>query len=231
MKAIFITGTDTDIGKTVVSSWLALHWHASYWKPIQSGLDAAGIAPSDRQTAAQLAHCHTFPERYTFKAALSPHEAARQENIAIYLHEINLPIWPEGTQANARLVVEGAGGLLAPLNNTHSIADLILKLELPTIIVARSAVGTINHTRLTIEAAQRRNITVLGVIMVGPPTPSNQTAIEHFTGTPVLATLPRFNCLSHDALKNHPMPSRLVERRFQAVNRSYDAYYFLSVFD
>jgi len=134
-RRFFVTGTDTNVGKTLVSAWLALHLRADYWKPIQCGLeDGAG----DREKVERLSGRPTHPERYRLAAARSPHVAAAAEGLRISLADFVLP--------NAEsLVVEGAGGVLVPLNERNVMIDLIARLALPSIVVARGRVGGINH--------------------------------------------------------------------------------------
>lgn len=209
MQALFITGTDTDVGKTIVSAWLTLHWQAAYWKPIQSGL----IQGSDSDTVARLSQACCYPEKWKLNAALSPHQAAALEHQHIDITEIHLPI----SQINhtyaptERLVVEGAGGLLTPLNQSACIADLIVQLKLPVLLVARSSLGTINHTCLTIEALRARHLKLIGVIMVGEQNIPNRTAIEHYGNTRVLAELPLLADLSKRQLQQHLLPETLSQ--------------------
>lgn len=209
MQAIFITGTDTDVGKTIVSAWLTLHWQAAYWKPIQSGL-AQG---SDSETVARLSQAYCYPERWKLKAALSPHLAAALEDRTIDIAGIQLPT----THINhthtpiERLIVEGAGGLLTPLNQSARIVDLMMQLKLPVLLVARSSLGTINHTCLTIEALRTRNLNLLGIIMVGEKNIPNRTAIEHYGNIRVLAELPLLAEISPSQLQRHLLPEALKQ--------------------
>jgi dethiobiotin synthetase/malonyl-CoA O-methyltransferase len=209
LQALFITGTDTDVGKTIVSAWLTLHWQAAYWKPIQSGL-AQG---SDSETVTRLGQAYCYPERWKLNAALSPHQAAALENRTIDMTGIQLPT----THINhthtpiKRLIVEGAGGLLTPLNQSACIADLIIQLKLPVLLVARSRLGTINHTCLTIEALRTRHLNLLGVIMVGEQNIANRTAIEHYGNTRVLAELPLLPEISQSQLQQHLLPEALKQ--------------------
>jgi dethiobiotin synthetase/malonyl-CoA O-methyltransferase len=196
---LFVTGTDTNVGKTVVSAWLSYHLKTDYWKPIQTGCEE----DLDSQTIAKLANLQKsqiHPEAYRLKAPLSPHAAASLENISISLNRISLP------QTKKPLIIEGAGGILVPLNESDLIIDLIHQLQTPVIIVARSRLGTINHTCLTLEALRNRNITVLGVILNGPLNPSNKTAIEKYGKIKVLAELETFNPLTVEALASKPLP-------------------------
>lgn len=197
MRAVFVTGTDTDVGKTVAAAWLCENWQANYWKPIQSGLSGG----TDSEALANLSSCKQYPERHLLTEPLSPHASAEIDGVNISLSDFTLPPEPK------KLVVEGAGGLLVPINARDTVADLVGWLKLPIIIVARSGLGTINHTCLTIEAARLRNLHVLGVIMTGPPNPLNKRAIEHYGNTSVMAEIPHLTPLNRAALLSIPMSS------------------------
>ena len=193
MTSVFVTGTDTGVGKTLVSAWLVRSWHADYWKPVQSGTDDGRDADVVRAAAPDaVIHDSVF----SLAAPLSPHEAARREGVAIRLEDFCLPATPRS------LVVEGAGGVLAPLNDRHFVVDLIVRLGLPALVVARSGLGTINHTLLTVEALRRRDVTIAGIVLNGPAEPANRQAIEHFAKLPVVAELPGLADAS--AIATHP---------------------------
>ena len=182
MKGVFITGTDTDIGKTLISAWLVKNWSAEYWKPVQSG----GLDRTDSDCVRSLVPWSIIhPSVYTLDLPLSPHEAAARQGVEIRMESFVLPA------AKEFLVVEGAGGVLVPLNDRQVMADLMKHLNLPAILVAKSGLGTINHTLLSLEAMRKREIAVLGVIMNGPINRENKGAIEHFGETTVLAEIPR----------------------------------------
>ena len=194
MTGFFITGTDTDVGKTVTAAYVCLQLKANYWKPVQSGL-TEGM--SDRDTVQQLtgfADDRFFPCRHQLAAPLSPHEAARREEVEIALEDFSLP------SSDRPLVVEGAGGVLVPLNDTALMIDLMGRLGLPVIVTARSTLGTINHTLLSLAALRQANLTIAGVILNGPPNAANKQAIEFYGKVPLLAELPTFDRLSTEAL-------------------------------
>lgn len=194
----FITGTDTNIGKTLVSSWLCLHTKYNYFKPIQSGT----IESVDRLEVQRLSGTFCYSECYSLKEPLSPHMAARHEGIRIDLSTINLP-------QTSNLIVEGAGGVFVPLNDQYVMLDLMVKFNLPVIIVARTTLGTINHTLLTIQAIRQRGLTIAGVILSGEPNADNATAIEHYGNVSVLATLPLLPIINKQELQNIPLPEKL----------------------
>lgn len=178
-KSFFVTGTDTDVGKTYISAFLMQALDCDYWKPIQTGTcegsDTEWIKQHTNFPAARF-----IPEAYRLIAPLSPHCAAELENTKIELAKIQLP------QRN-RLIVEGAGGVLVPINKKALMIDLIEALGLPVVIVARSSLGTINHTLLTINALKQRGIPLVGVICNGPPNPLNIKSIHYYGNTDVIS--------------------------------------------
>lgn len=205
MTRIFVTGTDTGVGKTVVSAWLCAHLQADYWKPVQSGLEDE----TDSQLVERLSGCTAHPETYRLMAPLSPHQSAALEGLELTLGEFTPP------HTNKPLVVEGAGGCLVPLNWQHTMLDLMKQLALPVVLVGRSGLGTINHTCLSLAALKSAGIPVIGVILTGPDsaatTAANAKAIEHFGQCPVLAHLPRLAPLNKAALLAHHLPNALAQ--------------------
>lgn len=194
MSAVFVTGTDTNVGKTIASAALVAAWNADYWKPAQTGW------PQDDDTRAvtdlaRLAPPRVHASQYALPEPVSPHLAARLAGTSIHLADFTLPA------TNRPLVVEGAGGLLVPLNDKHTMADLVTHLRLPAVIVARTTLGTINHTLLTLEAARARGIRVLGVLLSGPENQENAQAITHHGRTRVLAHLPLLTRITPDAVQ------------------------------
>lgn len=199
MKHVFITGADTGIGKTITSAWLCKHWQADYWKPVQSGLEGH----TDSQWVAKLSGAVVHPETHRLSQPLSPHQAADIDGIKIHLSDFALP-------QTQRLVVEGAGGCLVPLNWRDTMLDLMKHLGSCALLVARSGLGTINHTCLSLQALKAAGVPVLGVVMVGESNPANREAIEHFGEVPVLAELPLFSETSPQALAELSLPDRLA---------------------
>lgn len=188
---VFVTGTDTDVGKTTVCSWLCLHTDHSYFKPIQTG----NTVSEDRSAVSALAtNVKTYTETYSFTQPFSPHLAARLDNDHIDVERIVLP-------QDENVIVEGAGGLMVPLNEEELIIDLIERLRLPVILVARTTLGTLNHTLLSLEALRQRDIEVLGVILNGESNDENKEAIEFYGNVRVLQTIPKMKNVSTDALK------------------------------
>ena len=189
----FITGSDTDTGKTLACAWVMLHTPARYWKPVQAGLEQ-----TDEDTIRALTGAgdeRFVPTTYTLPEPLSPHEAARRAGVKI---DINAFALPGGTGS---LIVEGAGGLMVPLNEKAYIIDLIEKFGLPAILVCRTTLGTINHSLLSLEALRARNIPVAGVILSGPDVPHNRAAIESYGNTRIIGHIPPLDPLTRAALK------------------------------
>jgi dethiobiotin synthetase len=183
-EKLFITGTDTGVGKTVISAMLTAGLEGFYWKPIQSGLDEM----TDREWVCEkteLPDTHFFNETYRLTVPLSPHEAARHDGVRIDLDSFNVPVIPE----SEHLIIEGAGGVMVPLNEKHLMTDLMKKLGAPVLLVSRSSLGTINHTLLSLEQLRREGLDVMGVIINGPRNQGNREAIEHYGRIRVLAEI------------------------------------------
>jgi len=178
---IFVTGTDTEVGKTLVSGILAKTWGAHYWKPVQAGTEPT---TDSRTIAGWIGAERVLPEGCVLTQPASPNQAAAREGRTVPFDALRLP------GVAGPLVVEGAGGLLVPLDETHSMIDLIGRLGLPALLVARSGLGTLNHTLLSIEALRRRSIPIAGVVMNGPAHDANRRDIEHFGHVRVVGTLP-----------------------------------------
>lgn len=204
MSAYFVTGTDTDVGKTVAAAWLCHHLGAAYWKPVQSGIVDGSDA--DHLSAWLGPEVVAAPSTYRLRAPLSPHEAAARDGVEIALDPIIAAL-----PAPRPLVVEGAGGVLVPLNDSQLMIDLIARLGLPAVVVARSTLGTINHSLLTFEALRRRGIPIAGVILNGPPAAHNRRALAEYGRVPIIAELPPFERLSPAAFAQIRPEIDLVE--------------------
>jgi dethiobiotin synthase len=204
---LFVAGTDTGVGKTVVSALLVARYGAvrplGYWKPVATG----AADERDRTTVEVLAPGVVAPaEAYLFADPVSPHLAARREGVPIELGRIAAryselrSVWPDHDW-----VVEGAGGLLVPLDDDGTLqVELVRQMAVPLLLVARSTLGTINHTLLTLEAARRRSLAIAGVVLSGPPNADNREAIERFGDVAVVAELPRVEPLTLAALEADP---------------------------
>ena len=168
MRTIVVTGTDTGIGKTVFAAGLAAAIGARYWKPVQAGLEEG----SDAGTVAALGVTRILPEAYRLGTPCSPHRAAEIDGVAIDPARLALPA-ADGTP----LVVEGAGGVLVPVTRELLFADLFARWNEPVVLVARTALGTINHSLLSIEALRARGVPILGVAFVGEPAEDSEAMV------------------------------------------------------
>jgi dethiobiotin synthetase len=192
---IVVTGTDTGIGKTVFSAALADALGACYWKPIQSGLDGE----TDSETVARLGRLpphRILPEAWRLRTPASPHLSAEIDGVAIHPDTLKPP------RASPLLVIEGAGGLLVPLSRKRTFGDLFALWGYPTVLCARTALGTINHTLLSLEAMRRRNIPILGVAFIGDNRPDTLEIIAELGGVPILGRLPHLDPLDPDSLRD-----------------------------
>jgi dethiobiotin synthetase len=200
-RGLFVTGTDTGVGKTVVSAALVIALRTAvpvrYWKPIQTGIEQ----DDDTATVAWLARCpaaELLTSGVRLRHPVSPHLAARLSGRTIDLPPLE-DLFNDASRSTF-LVVEGAGGALVPINDIQFMTDLMARLDLPAVIVARSTLGTINHTLLTIETLRRRALTIAGVVLVGPPNADNRQAIEQYGDVRVLGDMPLFDTLTPDLL-------------------------------
>lgn len=194
-----ITGTDTDIGKTVFSAMLlqALNRHsadpACYWKPVQSGVEG-GVDTRTVQKLTALPTEHFIKERYILSEPLSPHRAAELDGVEIDIDALEVP------DIDGPLLIEGAGGLNVPLTRSTLYIDLFAIWNVPVILCARSSLGTINHTLLSVEALKKRNIRIHGIAFIGEDNPDNMRTIEEFSGEKILGRLPRLDALNSATL-------------------------------
>jgi dethiobiotin synthetase len=208
---LVIAGTDTDVGKTVVSALVVQGLGARYWKPVQSGLAEGSDSERVRELLGLPAE-RILPEAYRLQAPVSPHWAAEQDGVAIDPDALALP------DVDGPLVVECAGGLLVPLRRDSGPGalqiDQIARWALPVVLVARSGLGTLNHTLLSLEALRQRAIPVLGLVLNGPLHRDNPRTLEAFGGVPVLAQLPPLHPLTASALQAQwhasALPSKLA---------------------
>ncbi|MFP4658037.1 MAG: dethiobiotin synthase [Desulfonatronovibrionaceae bacterium] len=181
-KRIFITGTDTGVGKTVVAGMLAAAGAGCYWKPIQTGSDLETDSAWVKRVCG-VPRQRIYPETYSFPEPVSPHLAAKWAGQRIDPLKVN---WPESSE---QVIAEGAGGIMVPLNEKEFMLDLIVRLAAPVLVVARSGLGTINHTLLTVNRLRLSGVDVLGVVLNGKPNPENKKAVEKYGGTNVVAEI------------------------------------------
>jgi dethiobiotin synthetase len=200
---LVICGTDTDVGKTVVSALVVQGLGARYWKPVQSGTDDGG--DSGRvQRLLSLPPERLLSEAYRLQAPVSPHWAAERDGVLIDPDRLALP------PGDDPLVVETAGGLLVPLRRDWLQIQQLERWQLPVLLVARSGLGTLNHTLLSLEALRRRGLAVQGLVLNGPPHADNPRTLEELGGVPVLLELPPLDPLDAAALAACWRGSRLA---------------------
>jgi dethiobiotin synthetase len=204
MNTLIVTGTDTGVGKTVVAAMLVLAFDAFYWKPIQSGL----VDGTDTDTVAALtgvSSARMLLEAYRLREPLSPHRAAELDGVTIDPVRLALPEIPR----SQCLIVEGAGGVLVPVTRSLLQVELFARWQAPVVVVARTALGTINHTLLTIETLRRRGIPVQGIVFVGDENSDTQRTILEFSGVRVLGRVPVMKRLDAVTLRS------VFEKNFQ----------------
>jgi len=189
----FITGIGTEIGKTVVSTILTEYLQADYWKPVQSG-DLHWTDTMKVQSLISNEKSFFHPERHRLNAPLSPHASAALDGVQIQLSDFTLP------QTSNHLIVEGAGGLMVPLNDHDLMLDLIHQLQIPVILVSRNYLGSINHTILSIEALKHRKIPIAGIVINGEPNPATESFIENYSQLPVLFRVGNFPDITREAI-------------------------------
>ena len=192
---LFITGTDTGVGKTLLSALLVAALKRKYWKPIQTGASQG----TDRDTVIRLAKIaadDACRETYVFDPPLSPHLAAKQHGTIIELEEIRRP------GATDPIVIEGAGGVFVPINDRAFMLDLMRHLGAPAVIAARTALGTINHTLLTVFAIRQAKLPLRGVVMIGEDNNENRLAIERYGDVPVIGSIPRLDIIDREKLRS-----------------------------
>lgn len=188
--AFIVTGTDTGIGKTLFSAGLVARLGASYWKPVQSGLEEE----TDSQTVARLTGALCHPEAYRLRLPASPHLSADAEGVQIDDSALTPP--------PARpLVTEGAGGLMVPLNDRTTFLDVFARWQMPVILCARTALGTINHSLLSIAALRRAGVPLHGVAFIGSAEPQVEDTICRMGGARHLGRLPRLGTVTPASLR------------------------------
>ena len=192
-KAIFVTGIGTGIGKTMVSAVLVEKLRADYWKPVQSG----DLDTSDTRTVKSLVSNNVsvfHPETYGLTQPFSPHKSAAIDKITIDENKFVLP------ETDNTLIVEGAGGLMVPLNDRFLIIDLIKHLKTPVILVTQNYLGSINHTLLSVDALKQRGIPIKGIIFNGVKDIYSKEYILDYTGLRLLGHIPEYPTVDKKAI-------------------------------
>ena len=192
---LFVTGTDTDVGKTVLCAALCAGLDSCYWKPVQAGTEP--MTDSERvRLWSGLPATRIFQERYILREPMSPHAAADLEDVEISLDDFETP-----DTAGRPLIVEGAGGLIVPINWRETVLDLMVRFRMPVLLVARSGLGTLNHTLLSIRALRDAGLEIWGVVLNGPSHPSNEETIRHFGRIERLFSFPPLETVEAETLK------------------------------
>jgi dethiobiotin synthetase len=190
---IVVTGTDTGIGKTVFSAGLTRLLDGVYFKPVQAGLEGETDTAVVRRLSALPAE-RMLPEIWRLRTPASPHLAAERDGVMIDPRELVLPT------LERPVIVEGAGGLMVPLSRDVLFIDVFASWGAPVVVCARTALGTLNHTLLSLEALQRRGIPVLGVALIGDAHADNERTLATLGRVPILGRLPRLDPLSPQSL-------------------------------
>lgn len=190
MRTIVISGTDTDVGKTVFAAALATTLGATYWKPVQAGLDDGGDSATVRRLGVERIH----PDAYRLHTPCSPHRAASIDGVALDTTRLVLPA------LDGPLIVEGAGGVLVPLSPLLLYADLFAQWAAPVVLVARTSLGTINHSLLSIEALRSRGVPILGIAFCGEAQEDSEATIARIGGVRRLGRLAHLEVLDSRTL-------------------------------
>lgn len=200
-KNIFVTGIGTGVGKTIASAVLVEALQADYWKPVQCG----NLENSDSLTVRGLVSnpvSKVYKESYRLKTASSPHYAARVEGVKIDIFQCKKP------ETDKSLIIEGAGGLMVPLNDKDSVINLIITLRVPVILVCRNYLGSINHALLSVSLLKQRGIRLLGIIFSGDNFLDNEEIIQHFGNAVVLGRIDESDDINKEFIKQQALKLR-----------------------
>jgi dethiobiotin synthetase len=196
MKRIFVTGIGTDIGKTVVSAVLVEALKADYWKPVQTG-SFFSRDTSEVQRIISNSRSRFHPESYLLKQPMSPHAAAELEGVEIDVDRIRLP------ETDNHLVIEGAGGLMVPLNRKYFMIDLIQKFNAEVILVVKNYLGSINHTLLSIDVLKSRGINIMGIVINEEPHELSESIILQYSGLKLLGRINKEGMIKKDVIERY----------------------------
>lgn len=208
-RTFFITGISTEVGKTIASAILTECLEADYWKPIQAG----ELHFTDTHKVRQLisnAKTQIHPSYSELQTPMSPHAAAAIDGVSILSKNVKRP------KTDNHLVIEGAGGLLVPLNDKETIANLILPTD-HVIIVSRHYLGSINHTLLTVEALQNKGLKIFGIIFSGDSNPTTESIISEMSQLPILGRIGEEPYFDQNVIKEYAQIfSEKIKARFEA---------------
>lgn len=208
MNGVFVTGIDTNIGKTIVSAILVKAFSGNYWKPIQCG----DLENSDTQNIKKLVNDRNtvcFPERFQLSAPKGPHVAAKIDGVTIALNDFRLPV------SDRTLIVEGAGGQLVPLNEKEFIIDIATQFKLPVILVCDHYLGSLNHTFLSIEALKNRGLKILGLIFNHGPNQELEDFICQKSELKNLLSIPKTETINPEFVENMAL---ILKENFHEFN-------------
>jgi dethiobiotin synthetase len=211
MKRIFVTGIGTGVGKTLVSAIITESLQTDYWKPIQSG----DLDNTDTMTVRRLisnSESVLHEERFRLTQPLSPHASAEIDGVEMKLEDFTAP-----ESAKQYLVIEGAGGLMVPINNTTTIADLIKFLDASVILVSKNYLGSINHTLLTIQELQRREIPIAGLVFNGECLPQTENFIINYSNVPIIFRLDNAATINKETVRRYA--ARIDEKKLFTTNK------------
>jgi dethiobiotin synthetase len=196
MKKIFVTGIGTDVGKTVAAAIICEALQADYWKPVQTG---SYFSTDSDKLKKYISNSRTkiHPESYVLRQYMSPHAAAELEGKQITLESIHVP------QADNVMVIEGAGGIMVPLNDREFIVDLIVKCEAEVVLVIQNYLGSINHSILSIDSLKFRNIPVMGIIFNGPPHKLSEDIILSYSGLKCLGRIQKEQIINREVVTKY----------------------------
>lgn len=194
-QRVVIAGTDTGVGKTVLAALMTLLLDADYWKPVQSGM----LDETDAEAVARIAALppeRIHPERYRLRQPLSPDQSASIDGVEIDLQQLAVP------ETTRPLVIECAGGVLVPMNRHELQIDVLERWGIPVLLAARSTLGTLNHTLLSLEALDRREIPVAGIVLIGPEHRLNLGSLHRWTHHPIVGSIPPLETISAETLRD-----------------------------
>jgi len=191
---IVVTGTDTNVGKTIFAAGLTRFLDGAYWKPVQAGLDGETDTDVVRRLS-ELPPDRILPETWRLSTPASPHLAAERDGVVIDPEALTLP------STTRPLVIEGAGGLMVPLTHRVLFIDVFARWRVPVVLCARTSLGTLNHTLLSLEALRRRGIPIVGLVLIGDAHSDNERTLAAIAGVPVLGRLGHLDPLTPQTLK------------------------------
>ena len=196
MRRIFVTGIGTNVGKTVVSAVLVEALKADYFKPIQCG----SLDDSDTMWVRKLVEntqSMIHKEAYRLSGFMSPHAAAKEDGVELAVCDIHLP------DTENTIIIEGAGGLMVPLNDREMVVDLIAQFDAETVLVSQNYLGSINHTLLSVELLQSRGLSITGLIFNGDAVPATEEVILEYTGLKCLGRIKQEENLNKEVISKY----------------------------